>query len=85
MASYPVVDGVEVLLAPPAGWVVNFTNPTRDSVVEKEIKWAFGVEYVIATLFLLQRMYTALVVVRKFLIDDCTWDSCLNFFLCSPS
>lgn len=71
MTQYPVVDGVEVLLAPPSGWVVNFTHPTRDYVTERDIKWAFGIEYPIATLFLIQRLYTSLYLVRKFLIDDC--------------
>lgn len=71
VTSYPVVGGVEVLLAPPAGWVVNFSNPTRDNSVEREIKWAFGIVYPVATLFLFQRLYTSLFVVRKFLIDDC--------------
>lgn len=75
MALFPVVDGVEVILAPPAGWVVNFTNPTRNPIVEREIKWAFGIEYPIATLFLIQRLYTSLFLVRKFLIDDCEYSS----------
>lgn len=71
MALFPVVNGVEVLMPPPPGWVVNFTNPTRDYVIEREVKWAFGIEYPIATLFLLQRLYTSIFLVRRFLIDDC--------------
>lgn len=71
MTSYPVVDGVEVLLAPPDGWAVNFTNPTRNYLTQRQIKWAFGIEYPIATLFLLQRVYVSLFLVRKVLIDDC--------------
>lgn len=71
MVLFPVVNGVEVLMAPPPGWLVNFTNPTRDYMTVRELKWAFGIEYPIATLFVLQGLYTSIFLVRRLSIDDC--------------
>ncbi|KAK8034767.1 hypothetical protein PG993_009762 [Apiospora rasikravindrae] len=70
--AFPVINGTEVLLPPPEGWVVNFTHPYRDESTKTNVFLAFGIEFPIATLFLAQRVYTSLFVMRKFLVDDCT-------------
>ncbi|KAK7966993.1 uncharacterized protein PG986_001270 [Apiospora aurea] len=68
--AFPVINGTEVLLPPPEGWVVNFTHPYRDESTKTNVFLAFGTEFPIATLFLAQRIYTSLFVMGKFLVDD---------------
>ncbi|KAK8066072.1 hypothetical protein PG997_012819 [Apiospora hydei] len=68
--AFPVINGTEVLLPPPEGWVVNFTHPYRDETTKTNVFLAFGIEFPIATLFLAQRVYTSLFVMGKFLVDD---------------
>lgn len=69
--SFPVINGTEVLLEPPEGWVVNFTHPYRDEETKVKVLVAFGIEFPIATLFLFQRVFTSAFIVRRFRIDDC--------------
>ncbi|KAH6972576.1 hypothetical protein EDB80DRAFT_659567 [Ilyonectria destructans] len=68
--SFPVVDGVEVSVEPPAGYQVDFENPQTAESTIRNAYWIFGLEFAIATTFLGQRMYTNAVLIRKFLIDD---------------
>ncbi|KAI1861312.1 uncharacterized protein JN550_010991 [Neoarthrinium moseri] len=68
--AFPIINGTEVMLPPPEGWVVNFTHPYRDEQTREHVMWAFGVEFPIATLFLIQRVYTSAYLLRKFRIDD---------------
>ncbi|KAF5558002.1 integral membrane protein [Fusarium napiforme] len=68
--SFPVVNGVEVAVAPPSGYTVDFENPLTDASMVRNAYWIFGLEFAIATAFLGQRMYTNAVILRKFLIDD---------------
>ncbi|KAK8100597.1 hypothetical protein PG999_010971 [Apiospora kogelbergensis] len=70
--AFPIVNGTEVLLPPPDGWTVDFTHPYRDEATKTNVFLAFGIEFPIATLFLAQRLYTSLFILRKFLIDDST-------------
>jgi hypothetical protein len=79
--AFPVVNGTEVLLPPPEGWTVNFAHPYRDDETKRNVLVAFGIEFPIATLFLLQRIYTSCFILRRFLIDDC---KCLAPVLCLP-
>lgn len=69
--SFPVVNGVEVAVAPPAGYQVDFSNPETDGSMVRNAYWIFGMEFAFATAFLGQRMYTNGVILRKFMIDDC--------------
>lgn len=69
--SFPVVNGTEVLVAPPDGYQVNFSNPVFDTGTLNGHFWAFGVEFPIAVLFLAQRLYTSKFILRQFRIDDC--------------
>ncbi|KAI1759922.1 hypothetical protein GGR53DRAFT_511764 [Hypoxylon sp. FL1150] len=68
--SFPVTDGVETVMSPPPGWVVNFAHPTHDDDTAREAFWIAGFELLIATGFLAQRLYTKLFIVHKFQIDD---------------
>ncbi|KPM38554.1 hypothetical protein AK830_g7999 [Neonectria ditissima] len=68
--SFPVVNGVEVSIEPPAGYHVDFDNPQTAATTIKNAYWIFGLEFAIATIFLGQRMYTNAVLLRKFLTDD---------------
>lgn len=71
--SFPVVDGVEVLVPPPDGYQVNFTHPFQDTGTINASYWAFGIEFTIAFLFFAQRVYTSLFILRNWRSDDCTW------------
>jgi hypothetical protein len=73
--SFPVIDSVEVGMAPPAGYNVDFANPTVDTATVNASYVAFGIMFPVAFLFLSSRMYTALFVLRKFQIDDCKTSS----------
>ncbi|KAI0007174.1 hypothetical protein F4779DRAFT_523551 [Xylariaceae sp. FL0662B] len=68
--AFPVINGTEVLIPPPEGWVVNFTHPYRNEKTKHDIYVAFAIEYPIATFFLAQRIYTSLCILRKFRADD---------------
>ncbi|WXC64780.1 hypothetical protein SNK03_010592 [Fusarium graminearum] len=68
--SFPVVNGVEVAVPPPAGYQVDFSNPETDGSMVRNAYWIFGMEFAFATAFLGQRMYTNGVILRKFMIDD---------------
>ncbi|KAK6850174.1 hypothetical protein PG995_014007 [Apiospora arundinis] len=68
--AFPIINGTEVLLPAPEGWTVNFTHPYRDDATKKDVFLAFGIEFPIATLFLAQRIYTSLFILRKWRIDD---------------
>lgn len=69
--SFPVVNGVEVAVPPPAGYQVDFNNPETDESMVRNAYWIFGLEFAFATAFLGQRMYTNGVILCKFKIDDC--------------
>ncbi|KAF6824287.1 hypothetical protein CMUS01_10322 [Colletotrichum musicola] len=68
--SFPTVDGVEVLVAPPEGYHVNFTHPFKDTATINSSYWAFGIEFFVAFLFLSQRVYTATFILKRWRIDD---------------
>lgn len=69
--SFPVVDGVQVLVAPPEGYEVNFAHPFKDTATINSSYWAFSIEFFVALLFFSQRVYTASFVLRKWRSDDC--------------
>lgn len=63
------VNGVVVAMAPPDGYVVDFDNPQRRSVLA--VYCVAGIGMVCAFLFMLQRIYVKLYVHGSFWIDDC--------------
>lgn len=69
--SFPVIDGTEVVQDPPAGYQVNFENPMKDWATINSSYIAFIIEFTVAFLLLCQRLYSAIFILRKFLIDDC--------------
>lgn len=73
MAAFPIVQGVEVLLEAPPGYVVDFDNPTLDHKNINACICIFAFEFIIGTFFFGQRMYTNGILLRNFRTDDCTW------------
>lgn len=73
-AIMSIVDGVPVAMAPPAGYVVDFEHPQRQTVGATYA--VIGVGNVLALLFLAQRFFVKLKVRHKVGIDDgMSWNS----------
>ncbi|KAK2611986.1 hypothetical protein QQS21_001951 [Conoideocrella luteorostrata] len=64
----PTVNGVQVLVSPPEGYVVDFNKPQRQSVEASYV--VIGVGIVISTFFMLQRLYVKRVLRNKLGVDD---------------
>lgn len=58
MATFPVVQGVEVFMAPPKGYVIDFENPQQHTVLVGYI--LAGVGIVMAMIFFIQYLYVKL-------------------------
>lgn len=71
--SFPIVNGVEVLMEAPRNETVDFDNPRTAASTIRNAYWIFGLEFSIAVLFIGQRMYTSAVLLRKFRLDDCKY------------
>lgn len=69
MSTYPVVDGVQVLLAPPSDYVVNFEHPARNG--DMAAFWSFGLGNVLSLTFLAQRLYTKIFLANGLEREDC--------------
>ncbi|KAK8069943.1 hypothetical protein PG994_006559 [Apiospora phragmitis] len=61
-------DQIVTLAPPPEGYVVNFEHPQRRANIQAY--WCFGVGNVLALLFLAQRFYTKLRILKSFQLDD---------------
>ncbi|OAA53693.1 Pth11-like protein [Cordyceps fumosorosea ARSEF 2679] len=70
MASFPVVNGVTVLMLPPDGVTPDFDNPRQNHRLQHFL--AFGIGGPLALAFLLQRFYTKLYLSKGLQIDDGT-------------
>lgn len=70
MASFPVVNGVTVLMAPPDGVTPDFGNPRQNHWLQHYL--AFGIGGPLALAFLCQRYYTKLYLSKGLQIDDGT-------------
>lgn len=70
--SFPTVNGVEVGAPVPTDYpyAIDFENPTRDWPTINSSYWSFGVLFIIAFLFLGQRVYTAIFIQHRFRSDD---------------
>ncbi|TID16877.1 integral membrane protein [Venturia nashicola] len=64
----PNVNGTLTMIPPPDGYEVDFANPQRRLVIETYI--LFALENVLALIFLVQRLYTKVRLMKKFQIDD---------------
>ncbi|CAO2653666.1 Nn.00g030770.m01.CDS01 [Neocucurbitaria sp. VM-36] len=64
------VNGTITMLPPPEGYVVDFANPRRRLVTETYV--LFILENILAIIFLVQRLYTKIRLMRVFQIDDVT-------------
>lgn len=68
MSLYTHPGGQVTLLPPPDGYISDFENPQRQYVAA--LYWASGVLSFIAVFCLFQRLYTNVVVEKKFLVED---------------
>lgn len=64
------VNGILTIIPPPDGYEVDFANPQRRLVTETYIM--FALENVLALMFLVQRLYTKVRLMKQFQIDDGT-------------
>lgn len=62
------VNGTETLIPPPEGYVVDFENPKQQFVIRSYT--VASVEMFLAFLFLLQRLYTKVVIMKAFQLED---------------
>ncbi|KAK9774331.1 putative Integral membrane protein [Seiridium cardinale] len=68
MSGFPGVNGVEVLLAPPEGYMVDLAHPQRNG--EHGAYWAYGIGTFLAVLFVGQRVFTRVFIGNGLQIDD---------------
>jgi hypothetical protein len=66
----PNVNGTETLIPAPEGYVVDFENPQIQYMVESYT--VASVEMTIAFLFLVQRLYTKIALMKSFQLEDGT-------------
>jgi len=64
------VNGTMTMIPPPEGYVVDFANPARRLTTETYT--VFIAENIIAIIFLAQRLYTKIRLMKQFQIDDGT-------------
>lgn len=65
---------VTTIMEAPKGYVVDFDNPQTNYVIPSYIVGA--VEMVLAFMFLLQRLYTKVIIMERFQVEDsksCRW------------
>ncbi|OAK93497.1 hypothetical protein IQ06DRAFT_341216 [Phaeosphaeriaceae sp. SRC1lsM3a] len=78
------INGTEVLIPPPDGYVVDFENPQQQFVIKSYTVAA--VEMTLAFLFLIQRLYTKVVIMKKFQLEDIivivAWFFCMGAQIC---
>lgn len=67
-SAFPLTEGVRTFLAAPEGYEVDFENPVRNH--ELTLYLVIGIGNVLAALFMFQRLYTKLVLLKVFLIED---------------
>jgi hypothetical protein len=62
------INGTITIIPAPEGYIVDFDNPQMQYVAQSYIVAA--VEMTLAFLFLLQRLYTKIVIVKQFQLED---------------
>ncbi|KAH7139820.1 hypothetical protein B0J13DRAFT_596808 [Dactylonectria estremocensis] len=68
MATFPVLDGVEVFRLPPEGYIVDFAHPKQQKVLDHYL--IFGIGGPLAFIALLQRYYTKIFLSKGLQVDD---------------
>ncbi|KAJ6779881.1 hypothetical protein PWT90_09377 [Aphanocladium album] len=68
MSSFPVINGVTVLMPPPEGVTPNFDHPRQNFWLEHYLVFAIGAP--LALMFLCQRFYTKIYLSKGLQIDD---------------
>jgi hypothetical protein len=71
------INGTLVLVPPPSGYSVNFENPQRQ--LQTQVYTVFVVENLFAFIFLIQRLYTKIFLMKLFQIEDGDLQSNLGF------
>jgi hypothetical protein len=64
-----VSNGIITIIPPPKGYVVDFDNPQMQYVVKSYTVAA--VEMTLGFLFLVQRLYTKIAIMKNFQLEDC--------------
>jgi hypothetical protein len=74
----PNINGTTTILAAPEGYIVDFNNPQTQYVVESYA--VVAVEMTLCFLFLIQRLYTKIVIMKSFQLEDGTLlvDDCIS-------
>jgi hypothetical protein len=62
-------NGTITIIPPPEGYVVDFENPQVQFVVKSYTVAA--VEITLAFIFLVQRLYTKIAIMKSFQLEDC--------------
>jgi hypothetical protein len=62
------MNGTLTIIPPPDGYEVDFANPQRRLVTETYI--LFALENILALMFLVQRLYTKIRLMKQFQTDD---------------
>lgn len=70
------INGTEVLIPPPDGYIVDFENPQQQFVIRSYTVAA--VEMTLALLFLIQRLYTKVALMKAFQFEDGKLTSLIN-------
>lgn len=68
MSLYTYPSGQVTLLPPPDGYVANFTHPQRQYDIA--LYCASGIFSFLTLLFVAQRIYTSLVISKRFVLED---------------
>lgn len=63
-----IINGTVTILDPPDGYVVDFDNPQIQYVVESYV--VVAVEMTLCFLFLIQRLYTKIAIMKNFQLED---------------
>lgn len=67
-SAFPITEGIRTYLAKPEEYVVDFDNPARFH--EVTLYCVIGIGNVVALMFIVQRMYTKLVLTTGLQLDD---------------
>jgi hypothetical protein len=62
------INGTITIIPAPEGYVVDFENPQMQYVVKSYI--VVAVEMTLAFIFLVQRLYTKIAIMKKFQLED---------------
>lgn len=67
----PIFNGTVTILEAPEGYAIDFAHPQMQYVVESYS--IVAVEMTLAFLFLVQRLYTKIMIMKNFQLEDGKW------------